>query len=117
MLAKYDYRNPQALKTLVGQGTKLFRFPKDMMEGAFKAAGETYAELNSSNADWKKIFADFQIGDTGLPDYLPVGAAQTPVEDLPEDAIVYLLGSRYCETDRLGDFADRGAVRRVHVGV
>jgi len=60
MLAKYDYRNPQALKTLVGQGTKLFRFPKDMMEGAFKAAGEIYAELNSSNADWKKIFADFQ---------------------------------------------------------
>src|SRR5690349_7608561 len=60
MLAKYDYRNPQALKTLVGQGTKLFRFPKDMMEGSFKAAGEIYAELNGSNADWKKIFADFQ---------------------------------------------------------
>src|SRR3954462_7197156 len=60
MLAKYDYRNPAALKTLVGQGTKLFRFPKDMMEGSFKAAGEIYAELNGSNADWKKIFADFQ---------------------------------------------------------
>src|SRR4051794_27161730 len=52
-----------------------------------------------------KIFADFQIGDTGLPDPLPVGAAQTPVEELPDDAIVYLLGSRYCETDRLDDFA------------
>jgi TRAP-type mannitol/chloroaromatic compound transport system substrate-binding protein len=60
MLAKYDYRNPAALKTLVGQGTKLFRFPKDMMEGAFKAAGDLYGELNTSNADWKKIFADFQ---------------------------------------------------------
>ncbi len=60
MLAKYDYRNPAALKTLVGQGTKLFRFPKDMMEGSFKAAGEIYAELNGSNADWKKIYADFQ---------------------------------------------------------
>ncbi len=52
-----------------------------------------------------KIFADFQIGDTGLPDYIPYGAAQTPVEELPEEAIVYLLGSRYCETDRLADFA------------
>jgi TRAP-type mannitol/chloroaromatic compound transport system substrate-binding protein len=61
MLAKYDYRNPQALKTLVSQGTKLFRFPKDMMEGSFKAAGEVYSELNSSNADWKKIYADFQV--------------------------------------------------------
>jgi len=59
MLAKYDYRNPQALKTLVGQGTKLFRFPKDMMEQSFKAAGDVYAELSASNADWKKIYADF----------------------------------------------------------
>jgi TRAP-type mannitol/chloroaromatic compound transport system substrate-binding protein len=59
MLAKYDYRNPQALKTLVGTGTKLFRFPKDSMEQAFKAAGELYSELSASNADWKKIFADF----------------------------------------------------------
>ena len=31
-----------------------------MMEGSFKAAGEVYAELNASNADWKKIYADFQ---------------------------------------------------------
>jgi TRAP-type mannitol/chloroaromatic compound transport system substrate-binding protein len=59
MLAKYDYRNPAALKTLVGQGVKLFRFPKDMMEGSFKAAGDVYSELSASNADWKKIFADF----------------------------------------------------------
>ena len=36
---------------------------------------------------------------------MPVGAAQMPVEDLPEETIVYLLGSRYCETDRLADFA------------
>jgi len=60
MLAKYDYRNPIALKTLVGQGVKLFRFPKDMMESSFKAAGDVYGELSASNADWKKIYADFQ---------------------------------------------------------
>jgi TRAP-type mannitol/chloroaromatic compound transport system substrate-binding protein len=59
MLAKYDYRNPAALKTLVGQGVKLFRFPRDMMESSFKAAGEVYAELNNSNPAWKKIYADF----------------------------------------------------------
>jgi TRAP-type mannitol/chloroaromatic compound transport system substrate-binding protein len=59
MLAKYDARNPQALKTLVGQGTKLFRFPKDMMEQSFKAANDLYGELSSSNASWKKIYADF----------------------------------------------------------
>ena len=59
LVAKYDARNPQALKTLVGSGTKLFRFPKDMMEGAFKAAGDVYSELNNSNPAWKKIYADF----------------------------------------------------------
>ena len=34
-------------------------------------------------------------------------AAQHPVEDLPEDVLVYLLGSRYCETDHLSDTAWR----------
>ncbi len=28
-----------------------------------------------------------------------------PIENLPEEAIVFLLGSRYCETDRLADLA------------
>jgi TRAP-type mannitol/chloroaromatic compound transport system substrate-binding protein len=60
MLAKYDARNPAALKTLVGSGVKLFRFPKDMMESAFKASGELYAEIGNTNADWKKIYADYQ---------------------------------------------------------
>ncbi len=52
-----------------------------------------------------KIFADFQIGDTGLADLVMPEARQLPVEELPEEALVYLLGSRYCETDRLADFA------------
>ncbi len=59
MQARYDARNPAALKTLVGQGTKLFRFPKDVMEGAFKAAMEVYGELNNSNPAWKKIYEDY----------------------------------------------------------
>ena len=52
-----------------------------------------------------RIFSDFQIGDTGLPDAVAPEAAQIPVEELPPEAIVFLLGSRYCETDRLSDFA------------
>ena len=57
--AKYDARNPAALKTLVGGGTKLFRFPKDMMERAFKEATALYAEIGDGNAEWKKIYADY----------------------------------------------------------
>ena len=31
--------------------------------------------------------------------------ASTPCEDLPEECLLFLLGSRYCETDRLSDVA------------
>jgi transglutaminase-like putative cysteine protease len=41
------------------------------------------------------------IADSGQRDRLEPQARQTPVEYLPEDALVYLLGSRYCDTDRL----------------
>ena len=59
MQAKYDYKNPGALKTLVSQGVKLRPFPKDVMEASFKAAMEVYAELNASNPAWKKIYDDY----------------------------------------------------------
>jgi TRAP-type mannitol/chloroaromatic compound transport system substrate-binding protein len=38
MQAKYDARNASALKQLVAGGAKLFRFPTDFMEAAFKEA-------------------------------------------------------------------------------
>jgi TRAP-type mannitol/chloroaromatic compound transport system substrate-binding protein len=59
MQAKYDAKNPAALKTLVSQGTKLHPFPADVMNAAFKAAEEVYAELSASNPAWKKIYADY----------------------------------------------------------
>ena len=61
MQAKYDARNPAALKTLVSSGTKLFRFPKDVMESAFKEAIALYAELGTTNASWKKIYDDYAV--------------------------------------------------------
>ena len=39
----------------------------------------------------------------GLPDVVAPSAQQTPVQDLPEETLVFLLGSRYCETDRLSE--------------
>jgi TRAP-type mannitol/chloroaromatic compound transport system substrate-binding protein len=59
MQAKYDARNPAALKQLVGGGTKLRAFPKDVMQAAFKAAMEFYDELSAKNPNWKKVYADF----------------------------------------------------------
>jgi transglutaminase-like putative cysteine protease len=45
------------------------------------------------------------VRDSGLPDSVVPSAAQTPVPRLPEATLVYLLGSRYCETDQLSDIA------------
>ncbi|MGI4880188.1 MAG: transglutaminase-like domain-containing protein [Janthinobacterium lividum] len=51
------------------------------------------------------IACDFVIEDSGVPDIQSPAARQHPVEELPDDVLVYLLGSRYCETDRLSDVA------------
>jgi transglutaminase-like putative cysteine protease len=48
-----------------------------------------------------RIFAEALINDTGRPDIVAREAAQTPIEALSEETLVFLLGSRYCETDRL----------------
>jgi transglutaminase-like putative cysteine protease len=45
------------------------------------------------------------IKDTGEPEAVGTSAEQHPVEDLPEETLVFLLGSRYCETDLLSQSA------------
>lgn len=45
--------------------------------------------------------SDLIVSDSGLPDAVRPELTGTPVEALPAEVLVYLLGSRYCETDRL----------------
>jgi hypothetical protein len=45
------------------------------------------------------------IEDAFIPDAVAADAQAVPVSDLPDEIMVYLLGSRYCETDRLVDIA------------
>ena len=45
------------------------------------------------------------INDSGLPDVVEPYVMQHAVEDLPAETLVFLLGSRYCETDRLSETA------------
>src|SRR6185436_703139 len=51
------------------------------------------------------ITTDFLIHDSGRPDSVELDATQHEIRDLPNDVLVFLLGSRYCDTDRLGDIA------------
>lgn len=81
MLAKYDAKNPKALKELVASGVKLQRMPKDAMDAAWKAAQEVYADLSAKNANWKKIYDDqiafrreqnqwFRFAEMGFDSYM-----------------------------------------------
>lgn len=51
------------------------------------------------------ISGDFVVRDSGLPDPVMPDARQVPVEELPEEALVFLLPSRFCDSDRLLDLA------------
>jgi TRAP-type mannitol/chloroaromatic compound transport system substrate-binding protein len=58
--ARYDARNPQALKRLVAGGTQLRPFPIPVMEACLKASMEVNAETSAANADYKKVWENIQ---------------------------------------------------------
>jgi transglutaminase-like putative cysteine protease len=47
----------------------------------------------------------FEVYDNGQPDVVAPDSVQHDIKELPDEVLRYLLGSRYCDTDRLGDFA------------
>ena len=51
------------------------------------------------------ISTEFVIFDHGRPDVVAPDARQHDIGEIPDDVLVFLLGSRYCDTDRLADFA------------
>ncbi|MGV8839771.1 MAG: transglutaminase-like domain-containing protein [Bauldia sp.] len=51
------------------------------------------------------LSSDFVVTDSGRPDEVAPDAAQVALDQLPVDTLVYLMGSRYCETDRFMDLA------------
>jgi transglutaminase-like putative cysteine protease len=48
---------------------------------------------------------DALVRDSGLPDVVAPQAEQLPIDRLPDEALLYLMASRYCETDKLTDIA------------
>ncbi len=59
MQAKYDARNPTALKQLVANKAKLVSFPKPVLDAAFKESMALYSELSAKNPNWKKVYEDY----------------------------------------------------------
>ncbi|THV21580.1 TRAP transporter substrate-binding protein [Peteryoungia ipomoeae] len=58
MMAKYDRKNPVAIRELVAAGTQLRPYSQEILEACFNAAMELYAEISASNPTFKKIYDD-----------------------------------------------------------
>jgi transglutaminase-like putative cysteine protease len=52
-----------------------------------------------------RLSASGVVHDTGIPEAPVLSDRPHSVQDLPEECLQFLLGSRYCETDRLSDVA------------
>jgi transglutaminase-like putative cysteine protease len=52
-----------------------------------------------------RLSASGVVKDHGEPDAINDEARQHAIEDLPDDALMFLLASRYCDSDRLSDTA------------
>jgi transglutaminase-like putative cysteine protease len=76
--------------------------PSDYVDGFGNFCGRAVLPAGET-----RISTRFEILDDGLPDPVTPAAAQHPVEDLPDEVLVYLLASRYCDSDRLLDIAWR----------
>jgi len=59
MQARYDALNPQALRKLIAEGTRVAALPRDVLQASFKAAHEVYAEVSAKNQNWAKMWADY----------------------------------------------------------
>jgi len=81
MQAKYDAKNPGALKQLVAGGTRLYRFPRDVLDAAFKEAMALYSDISAKNPRWKKVYEDmaafrrdqnlwFRFAEAGFDDFM-----------------------------------------------
>ena len=46
-----------------------------------------------------------RVRDSGLHDVVMPTAQQVPIDQLPDEVLLYLMPSRYCETDKLTDIA------------
>lgn len=89
-----DLRAPEQVVTTPAVPTKVYR---DLF-------GNLCRRFVAPAGDFS-IWGDGTVEDSGLPDPVIPGAAEIPVPELPDDTLVYLMGSRYCETDRLSQTA------------
>jgi TRAP-type mannitol/chloroaromatic compound transport system substrate-binding protein len=57
--AQYDAKNPVAMKELLAGKVNLMALPATVLDAAYNAAQDLYAELSGKNPQWKKIYGSY----------------------------------------------------------
>ena len=81
LTAKYDAKNPAALRRLVASGAQLRPFSQEIMDAAFKASNEMYDDLSAKSPDFKKLYESmrnfrneeylwFQVAEYSFDNYM-----------------------------------------------
>ncbi|GGD54501.1 transglutaminase-like domain-containing protein [Lacimicrobium alkaliphilum] len=83
---------------------EVFSDPKIPVHAYFDSYGNRCSRIVAPKG-LLQLSTDAVIEDNGLPDAVNPQARQSPVEQLPDKTLIFLLGSRYCETDPLVDIA------------
>jgi transglutaminase-like putative cysteine protease len=88
---------------LVGRDDLVFDPPVPM--AAYRDSFGNWCTRIVAGRGRTRVRADAMVRDTGATDVIAPEAQQLAVPDLPDETLVFLLGSRYCETDRLSETA------------
>jgi transglutaminase-like putative cysteine protease len=81
------------------------RLEPSMVPNTYHDSFGNFCHVIRAPAGRVTMSADFLIRDSGEPDATAPDAEQHALEALPVNALIFLLGSRYCETDRLSNEA------------
>ena len=95
--------HPSRIPDLLSGGR--LRFDPPIPANTYHDSFGNFCHVIRTPAGRLKISTDLVVQDSGRPDDVVPEAAQHPLERLPVETLIYLLGSRYCETDRLSDTA------------
>lgn len=83
----------------------LLKFDPPIPARAYHDSFGNFCHVVTAPAGPMNVSTDFLVYDSGKPDVVALDAVQHELEVLPAEALVYLLGSRYCETDRFTEIA------------
>ncbi|MGY6216619.1 transglutaminase-like domain-containing protein [Methylolobus aquaticus] len=97
------YTHPSRAPSLLSP-ERLVTTPAVIIEDFFDVYGNRCARTFCSSGRLR-LRSDAIVADDGFPDPVVRDAQQHRVRELPADTLLYLLGSRYCEIEKLTEFA------------